>query len=194
MLELYLSKTSIAVSGKLRLASRLKIFTLTGPGLDSGDSVTDGRTCYEGEEGEEDRKEEDGEEEEEVTSTQKGCTLLRLISLMRFARVVGMIVLLSGSTAAHAVSITNRDDQDHTVTIVEGETKTEHVLKPSQALSGICAKGCTVHLDGDTEEEYQLEAEDVVSIEEGSLYYDTPADAPAAPAPATGDGKPANKG
>jgi len=105
-----------------------------------------------------------------------------------------VIVPLSGITAAHAVSITNRDDQDHKVTIVEGETRTEHVLKPSQALSGICAKGCTVHLDDDEEEEYQLESEDVVSIEEGSLYYDTPADPPAAPAPATGDGKPGNKG
>ena len=105
-----------------------------------------------------------------------------------------MIVLLSGSTAAHAVSITNRDDQDHRVTIVEGDIRTEHVLKPSQALNGICAKGCTVHLDGDEEEEYQLKSEDVVSIEEGSLYYDTPADAPAAPAPATGNGKPAGKG
>jgi hypothetical protein len=67
MLEMYLSKTSIGVSGKLRLASRPKIFTLTAPGLDSGDSVIDGRTCYEGEEGKEDREEEDGEEEEEVT-------------------------------------------------------------------------------------------------------------------------------
>jgi len=167
---------------------------LTGSGLDSDDSVTDGRTYHEGEEGEEDREEEDGEEEEEVTSTQEGCTLLRLISLMRLACVVGVIVPLSGATAAHAVSITNRDDQDHKVTIVEGETRTEHVLKPSQALSGICAKGCTVHLDDDEEEEYQLESEDVVSIEEGSLYYDTPADPPAAPAPATGDGKPGNKG
>jgi hypothetical protein len=69
MLEMYLSKTSIGVSGKLRLACRAKIFTLTGSGLDSDDSVTDGRTYHEGEEGEEGREEEDGEEEEEVAST-----------------------------------------------------------------------------------------------------------------------------
>ncbi len=194
-MQFYLSKTSIGVSGKLRLASRAKIFTLTGPGLDSGDSVTDGRIDYEGEEGEEDREEEDREEEKEVASHVEGRVhSLRLISLKRLARVVGVVGLLSSSIAAHAVSITNRDDQDHKVTIVEGDTKTDHVLKPSQALNGICAKGCTVHLDDDQEEEYQLEADDVVSIEEGSLYYDTPADAPAAPAPATGGGKPANKG
>ena len=113
--------------------------------------------------------------------------------LKRLAGVVGAIGLLLSSTAAHAVSITNRDDQDHKVTIVEGDTKTEHVLKPSQVLSGICAKGCTVHLNDDEEEEYQLEADDVVSIEEGNLYYDTP-DTPAGPSPAPGDGKPATKG
>ena len=106
---------------------------------------------------------------------------------MRFARLVGTIVLLSGSTAADAVSITNRDDQDHKVTVVEGDAKTDYVLKPSQALNGICAKGCTVHLDDDEEEEYQLEADDVVSIEEGNLYYDTPG-TPAGPAPTPAPG------
>jgi hypothetical protein len=116
---------------------------------------------------------------------------------MRIVRVVGLIGLLSSSTAAHAVSITNRDDQDHKVTVVEGETKTDHTLKPAQTLNGICAKGCTVHLNDDAEEEYLLEGEDVVSIEEGILYYDTPPDAPAAPGPAPapgGAGPPPNKG
>jgi len=150
--------------------------------------------CYEGEEGEEDSEEEDSEEEKEVRSTR--VHPLRFMLSMRFAGLVGTIVLLLGSTAAHAVSITNRDDQDHKVTVVEGDTKTDYVLKPSQALNGICAKGCTVHLDDDEEEEYQLEADDVVSIEEGNLYYDTPATPGGpAPAPATGGGKtPPGKG
>ena len=48
---------------------------------------------------------------------------------------------------------------------------------------------CTVHLDDDEEEEYQLEVDDVVSIEEGNLYYDTPgAPGGSNPAPATGGG------
>jgi transcription elongation GreA/GreB family factor len=109
---------------------------------------------------------------------------LRLIPSMRLASVVWAIVLQLSSTAAHAVSITNRDDQDHKVTIIEGDTRTDHVIKPSQVLTGVCAKGCTVRLDDEEDDEYQLEAEDVVSIEEDSLYYDTP-DAPASPAPAT---------
>jgi len=120
---------------------------------------------------------------------------LSLILPARFAIVVGSILLLSGSTAAHAVTITNRDDLDHKVTVVEGDTRTEHVLKPQQVLAGVCLKGCTVHLNDDEEEEYQLEAEDVVSIEEGALYYDTP-DNPGvpSPAPAAGGPRPPTKG
>ena len=111
---------------------------------------------------------------------------------MRLACAVGVIGLLSSSTAAHAVSITNRDEHDHKVTVIEGDTKTDHVLKPSQALNGICAKGCTIRLNDDEDDEYQLEANDVVSIEEGSLYYDKSGYAGSAGA-GTGDGKPAGK-
>ena len=66
---------------------------------------------------------------------------MRSVSPMRLAYVVGIVALLSSSTAAHAVSITNRDDHDHKVTIIEGDTRTDHVLKPSQVLTGVCAKG-----------------------------------------------------
>ena len=117
---------------------------------------------------------------------------LRSVSPMRLACVVGVMGLLLSSTAAHAVSITNRDDRDHKVTIIEGDAKTEHMLKPSQVLAGVCARGCTVRLNDDEEDEYQLEANDVVSIEESSLYYDNP-ETPAAPAPATAP-KPGEKG
>jgi hypothetical protein len=41
MMQFYLSKTSIGVSGKKRLATRPKIFTLTLPEHDSGDSWKD---------------------------------------------------------------------------------------------------------------------------------------------------------
>jgi hypothetical protein len=40
-MRMYLSKTSIGVSGKKRLASGIKIFTLTWLGPDSGDSWKD---------------------------------------------------------------------------------------------------------------------------------------------------------
>ena len=54
------------------------------------------------------REKEAGEEEEEVATT--GGASLRLAGMVRLKRAVGVILLLSSSTAAHAVSITNRDD------------------------------------------------------------------------------------
>ena len=112
---------------------------------------------------------------------------------MRWVRAVGVILLLSSTTAAHAVSITNRDEQDHKVTVIEGDATADHMLKPSQTLNGICAKGCTIRLNDSEDDEYLLEANDVVSIEDGSLYYDGP-DAPAeSPGPGK-DSKPAGRG
>jgi hypothetical protein len=93
-----------------------------------------------------------------------------------------MILLLSSATAAHAVSITNRDERDHTVTIIEGDAKAEHTLQPSQTLNDICLKGCTIRINHSEADEYRLTASDAVSIEDGTVYYDG-ADASAGPAP-----------
>jgi hypothetical protein len=91
-----------------------------------------------------------------------------------------VIGLLSSATAAHAVSITNRDERDHRVTVIEGEAAAEHVLKPSQTVTGICLKGCTIRMNNSEDDEYRLTANDVVSIEDGTVYYDGP-DASAGP-------------
>lgn len=78
------------------------------------------------------------------------------------------------ATATAAVSVTNRDDAEHKITLIEGETKKDHLLKPNQVLTGVCAAGCVLRLNDSDDDEYQLEANDVVSIEDGYLYYDTP--------------------
>ena len=119
---------------------------------------------------------------------------MRSIALQRLPLAVGPILLLLSGTAAHAASITNRDEVDRKVTIIEGDRTTDHVLQPSQALNDVCAKGCTIRLDDGEDDEYLLEADDVVSIEDGSLYYDK-ADAPATPdRPPPGGSKPPAKG
>ena len=105
--------------------------------------------------------------------------------MMRLTRAMCVIGLLLSTTAAHAVSITNRDERDHKVTIIEGEAKADHVLKPSQTLTDICLKGCTIRLNDSEDDEYRLAASDVVSIEDGTVYYDGP-DASAGPADAPG--------
>jgi hypothetical protein len=92
------------------------------------------------------------------------------------------------------VSITNRDERDHRVTVIEGDTKAEHMLKPAQTLTGVCLKGCTIRMNDSENDEYRLSANDVVSIEDGTVYYDGP-DASAGPSPPPASGrKPGNRG
>jgi hypothetical protein len=98
----------------------------------------------------------------------------------RLVSIWGAAALLTNSFAADAASITNRDDQEQKLTIVEGEATTEHTLKPAQVLENICMKGCVIRLNGSEEDEYEVEASDVVAIEEGFLYYDGP-DEPQSP-------------
>lgn len=94
-----------------------------------------------------------------------------------FAVLAALFALgLSSGLATAAVSMVNRDDKDHKLTVIEegGTKSTDHVLKPSQLLEGVCANGCVIRLNDSEEDEYQLEAGDKVSIEEGYLYYEEP--------------------
>ncbi|MGE3916081.1 MAG: hypothetical protein AB7F78_10320 [Hyphomicrobiaceae bacterium] len=92
------------------------------------------------------------------------------------AFVATLAVMLPLSSAAAAVTLVNRDEKDHKLTVIEeqGAKSSEHMLKPSQVLEGICEKGCVIRLNDSEEDEYELEAGDKVSIEEGYLYYDEP--------------------
>ena len=102
--------------------------------------------------------------------------------MMRTTRAMCVIGLLLSTTAAHAVSITNRDEREHRVTVIEGEAAAEHVLSPSQTVTGICLKGCTIRMNNIEDDAYRLAADDVVSIEDGTVYYDAP-DASIGPQP-----------
>ena len=104
----------------------------------------------------------------------------------------GLVILaaLVGTDAASAVSVTNKDDKDQKLTVVEGDAKADHVLKPNSSLDGVCLKGCVIRLGDSANDEYELEGTEVVSIEDGYLYYDGPEGADqgrsgvAAPSPA----------
>src|SRR5262245_39949946 len=115
--------------------------------------------------------------------------------MVRATQAMAAIGLLLGVSAAHGATISNRDERDYTVTIIEGEAKADHALKPAQTLSDVCLKGCTIQVNGSVDDEYRLTGGDAVSIEDGTVFYDapeTPAD-PASPA-ATGKLKSRNKG
>lgn len=97
-----------------------------------------------------------------------------------------LFAALAHSNAALSLTVINRDDHDHKVTIVEGSKAADHVLKPDAQIESACAKGCVVRLNDSEEEEYELEGNEVVFIEDGNLYYDGP---DAAPEPPASDGK-----
>jgi hypothetical protein len=113
--------------------------------------------------------------------------------MMRTTRAIGLIGLLLSATAAHAVSIANRDEREHRVTVIEGEAKADHVLKPSQTLTSVCLKGCTIRINDNDADEYRLTADDIVSIENGTVYYydgpDASAGSESPPAPGKKPGK-----
>ncbi|MBS0244827.1 MAG: hypothetical protein JSS20_21870, partial [Proteobacteria bacterium] len=89
--------------------------------------------------------------------------------------------LVAGAASAGAVTLVNRDDKDHKLTVIEdaGAKTTEHTLKPSQVLEGFCDKRCVIRINDNEEDEYELQPGDKVSIEEGYLYYEDPEGSPA---------------
>ena len=83
-----------------------------------------------------------------------------------------LIAVLFSASAAQAASITNRDDKDHKVTIVEGSTQKDHILKPNAVLEGICRTGCLIRLGDSRDDPFELQGSETTSIEEGELYDD----------------------
>ena len=78
------------------------------------------------------------------------------------------------ATSAGAVSLTNRDDKDHKVFVVEGDAKQDHVVKSGAILEGICLKGCLIRLDDEQFDPYELEGPEVTWIEGGELLEEPP--------------------
>ncbi len=98
--------------------------------------------------------------------------------MSRVISAAGLFTALLWASTADAVSVTNRDDKDVKLTVIEGEARGDHILRPSQELKEVCQKGCIIRLNDSENDEYELEGSEVVSIEEGYLYYDGP-DVPA---------------
>ena len=121
-----------------------------------------------------------------VTS-RRSSSLVGFFSFLSSLAVFAAFSSLITATPSSAISITNRDDKDHKITVIEGEAKTDHALKAAAVLENLCLKGCVVRLNDSENDEYELEGTEVVSIEDGYLYYDGP-DAPTEPAPPAAPG------
>ena len=103
---------------------------------------------------------------------------------MRLGFGLVLFVTVAGSVSAFAASVTNKDDKEHKLTILEGDAKQELQLKPNGVLEGVCLKGCTIRLGSSEDDEYVLEGPEVISIEDSKLYDDAP-DAKSETAPGT---------
>ncbi len=97
-------------------------------------------------------------------------------SMFKSLTAAAVVVAISSSLAFATASVTNRDDKDHKITIIEGDKKQDFTLKANQVLENICAQGCVLRLNDSEDDEYQLEPKDQVSIEDGYLYYDNQED------------------
>jgi hypothetical protein len=89
--------------------------------------------------------------------------------------VLTCLVALAVASPAQALQLTNRDTADHKIALTEPAGTQDVQIKPSQVIDGICKAGCTMKMaDG---EEYEFDGNEVVSIEEGLMFLDEPADA-----------------
>jgi hypothetical protein len=90
---------------------------------------------------------------------------------MRLATVLGLGVLgIILAAPAQALTISNTDDDSHTVTIKIGGDSTELVVEPQMAVEAPCASGCTVELESG--EQYEMHGGEEVSIEGGVIFVD----------------------
>lgn len=94
--------------------------------------------------------------------------------MIRMVLAAGMIAALLMTSAASAVTVTNRDGKEIKLIFIEGDVRQEKVLSPGKVVDGVCQKGCIIRLNDSENDEYELSGSEIVSVEEGFLYYDNP--------------------
>jgi hypothetical protein len=101
----------------------------------------------------------------------------------------GAIAVLLMTSAASAVTITNRGDKDVKLTITEDASVKNAVLPIGKVIGGVCQKSCIIRLNDNVNDEYELDGSESVSVEGGFLYYDSPANGGAPPVGSTTGGR-----
>ena len=100
----------------------------------------------------------------DMTSLGSSVATASLLSLA----VVAVAVYFS--TAAHSLTLKNRDAFEHKITVVEGVTRSEHTLAGQQEITAVCRSVCSLYIDEDPDS-YDVVDTDKVEILEGDLYY-----------------------
>ncbi len=73
---------------------------------------------------------------------------------------------------ALASTIVNRDSKEHKLTTIRGSTRKSFTLAPGGQVSDVCAEGCIIRLNDDVAADYILEGNELVSVEDGLMYFE----------------------
>jgi len=87
-----------------------------------------------------------------------------------FSAIGASVLWLS---AAQATTLINRDGSVHNLRIVEGAQERTIKAEPLQQFDDLCASSCRLYFDDDPEA-YEIAAGDIVSIEDGQLFFEDP--------------------
>ncbi len=89
------------------------------------------------------------------------------------ALLAAVCVAGSAIAVADAATLTNRDKRPYDLEIRAGGPPESRKLKAGETIRDVCPKGCSISWG--TGNEYLIEGTDDVSIEDGFMYYDSPA-------------------
>ncbi len=76
-------------------------------------------------------------------------------------------------SGAQALTITNYDTVERTIVINEAGRSSKQSIPAGTEMTDVCRSQCTLQLDG-ASDTYDFQGDEIVSIEEGILYDDTP--------------------
>lgn len=93
--------------------------------------------------------------------------------LVCLGAAVAMVMASWASAGALAASVTNNEAEARQFTLIEDGQQNQMTLKPGERIDNVCLRGCILRLDGVEDGQYVLvDGTEIVSIEEGVLYYD----------------------
>jgi hypothetical protein len=90
---------------------------------------------------------------------------------MKIATILGLGVLgIVLAAPAQALTVSNADEESHTVIVKAGGDSTELMIEPQKTVEAPCASGCTLELDNG--EIYEMKGGEQAAIEGGVLFVD----------------------
>ncbi len=71
-----------------------------------------------------------------------------------------------------AATLVNTDQRTHQLTVLGAGPGGVLNVAPGERLHKVCPEGCVLRLNGSSEHDYLIEGPELISIEDGTLYYE----------------------